>query len=635
MKNIFLKVAIGLISLSLLTNYGCDKENGGDKMSEKKSTEKTKERKDIDDEYKWDLTQVYSSDDEWRESFDALKKDIKSLGKYEGKLGSSAETLLKALELNDELFAEYEKLYQYASLSKDLDLTKTKYQATYEKIQSLGANLRETASFIAPELLSIDKSKLNSFMASNEELKVYEHKFDELFRMKEHTLPKEQERLLALASPIDQNFMTTYKMLVSADVKFPKVKNDKGEEIQMSPVNYYAALESTDRGFRERGYKAFLKPFMNYKNCLSSMYYGSVKSNVFQSKARNYSSTLEWSLDENNIPVEVYTNLIKSVNDNLKPLQRWIKIKKERLGLETAHPYDAYVTLFPEAKKSYTFEQAKEIVLDALKPLGEDYISKLKLAFDSRWIDVYETPHKRNGAYSSSAKKSKPFVLLNWGGELGDVFTLAHELGHSLHSLYSEETQPYPYADYPIFLAEVASTVNEALLLDYMIEKAESKEEKLALLERYINNIKSTFYRQTRFAEFEWKVQKMAENGEPLTAEKLKNIFGDMYQKYWGEAMTVDEEEKYSWSRVHHFFYDYYVYSYATSFSAAQVIAENIKKQGAPAIEKHLEFLKSGSSDFPIPTLKRNGVDLTSPKPIEAVAMKMNELLDEMEKLLN
>ena len=623
MKKIFTLLIIGAV---LMTFYSANADKSKDLVK----------RKDIKPEYKWDLTQIYNSDIDWQKDYIKVDGKVNKIKSLEGTLGKSADNLYNALAFVDELYAEYEKIYQYSSLAKDLDLANTKYQEMNEKAKLLGNKISTALSFFNPEILQISEKKLQGFIKSNKSLKLYKHRLDDLTRLKKHTLSTAEERIISLERPVDANFGTTYGLFANADIQFPIVKDENGNDYQLSHARYYAGMSSLNRDFRKRVYKGTYVPFLNLKNTLASLYYGSIKSNIFQAKARNYKTTLEWALDQNNIPVKVYKNLINSVNANLQPLHRWCSLKKKILGYKEMHPYDTYVTLFPNVKREYTFEEAKQIVLKALAPLGKDYISKLKNVFKSRLIDVYETKGKAAGAYSSgSSKLSKPYVLLNWGGELNDVFTLAHELGHNMHSLYTVEFQPLPYADYPIFLAEVASITNEMLLLDYLIEHSTTKDEKLALIEKYLNNMKSTFYRQARFAEFEMIAQSKAENGEALTSENLSKIFGDLYQKYWGKDMVVDMEEAYSWPRIHHFFYDFYVYSYATSFASAQLIAKNIKREGEPAIKRHLDFLKSGESEYAIPTLKKDGVDMTKPDPIVAVAKKMNSLMDEMEKLIN
>ncbi len=592
-------------------------------------------RADVPENLTWNLTDIYKTPQQWEEDFKWVENSISKFKEFEGKLGNSAKELLTCLKFDDEVGIKISRLFLYASLSKDLDLGNAENQGRYERISALGAKLSAASSFIRPEILKIPEEKLWQFVESEEGLKVYKHQFDDLLRTKAHTLTPREEEIMALASPVTNVPYTAFGMFSNADIQFPTVKDEKGNDIKISHGRYGAAMYSTDREFRKRVYKGMYKPFKDYKNTLSALFNGNIKGLIFNAKARNYKSTREAALTPNNVPLTVYDNLVNTVNKNLAPLQRWGKLKKKILKLKELHPYDAYVTLFPSVKKEYTYEESIDILMKALKPLGEDYLKNLKHAIDNRWIDVVETKGKRSGAYSSGVSYgTHPYVLLNWSNQLNDVFTFAHEMGHNMHSFYTEKSQPYPYANYSIFVAEVASTANEALLLDYLIEHAETKDEKLALIEKQLNNITTTFYRQTRFAEFEQLVNEKTESGEALTPDLLNKYFGDMYQKYWGPEMVTDEEESYSWARIPHFYYNFYVYQYATSYAASQELVAQIKKEGQPAIDRFLSFLKAGSSMYPIDVLKTAGVDMTSPKPILAVVNKMNELLDKMEELL-
>ena len=472
---------------------------------------------------------------------------------------------------------------------------------------------------------------------SKEELKVYRHSIEDLLRKKSHTLSQKEEEILALAGELTPTSYNVFSMFTNADMKFPVVKDEQGKEVQLSHGRYYAALYSGDREYRERSFKAYFKPFIEYSNTLSVLFSGSMKSNIFEARARKYGSAREAALGRNNIPVSVYDNLVKTVNENLSPMYRWTAMKKRLLGLKELHPYDVYVTLFPAAfDRKYPYEEAKEIVLESLKPMGENYLNSLKTAFESRWIDVYETQAKKSGAYSSGTTFGvHPYVLLNWTDLLNDVFTLSHEMGHNMHSFYTGKTQPFVYSNYTIFLAEVASTFNESLLLEYFIKMAETKEEKLYFIEKYLNNVTSTFYRQTMFAEFEALVYDKTEKGMALNSEDLCSLYRDIYQKYWGPEMVIDREEEFTWARVPHFYYNFYVYQYATGFAASEVLAQKVLKEGQPAVEKYLNFLRSGSSDYSINILAGAGVDMNSPDPILAVTKKMNMLLDEAEDLIN
>lgn len=593
-------------------------------------------RDQIDEKYKWNLTDIYKTDEDWELDFQWVENNVSNYKKYEGNLSVSPELLLACLKFDDEISAKIDRLYLYAMLAKDSDMRLTKYQAMDDRIKALYSKASTASSFINPELLSIENEKLISFINSNSELKVYRHAIENLIRSGNHTLKKEQEEILALTGEISQTPYNTFSIFTNADLKFPVIKDEHGNEVEMSHARYYAALYSKDRLYRERAFKAYLTQYKNYVNTFTSLFNGNLKTNIFYAKARKYSSAREASLDKNNIPLSVYDNLLKAVNENLAPVHRWADLKKKFLGVSELHPYDVYVTLFEEAdNKKYPFDEAKEIVLNSLEIMGEEYQDSMKKAFENRWLDVYETQAKKSGAYSSGTTFGvHPYVLLNWTDLLNDVFTLAHEMGHNMHSYYTGMTQPYPYANYSIFLAEVASTFNESLLLDYLISKAESKAEKLFLLEKYLNNITSTFYRQVMFAEFEMDAYALTEKGEALTQDVLSEMYRNVYQKYWGPAMVIDKEEEYTWARVPHFYYNFYVYQYATGFAASQVLTDRVKSEGKKAVDRYISFLKAGNSDYPINILKNAGVDMNSPEPVLAVTKKMNEILDQMEYLL-
>jgi len=592
-------------------------------------------RKEIDDKYKWDLTDIYKTEELLEKDFRWIENQILKYNDFEGTLGESAEKLFEFLKFDEELRIRFGRVIRYALLAKDIDLGDVKYQALYERANTLNTKIDTESSFVEPELLSFPEEKITGFISDKNELNIYRHYFENLLRMKPHILSKEIEEILALSGPLQQLPHDAYGLFANADAKFPRVKDDKGNEVDISHGRYYVALESTDREYRKRVYKNFYTPFNDLKNTIFALFNGNIKANQFNAKVRKFQSDREAALKVNNIPENVYDNLINSVNENLQPLHRWGRLKKKILGIDELHPYDTYVTLFPSVMRDYSYEEGKEILLKGLQPLGEDYLNTLKNAFNNRWIDVYETKGKRSGAYSSGVTFGfHPYVLLNWNNQLGDVFTFSHEMGHNLHSFYTEQNQPFVFANYSIFIAEVASTLNEALLLDYLMDKSSSKDEKLSLIERYLNNITTTFYRQTRFAEFEQIVHEMNSKGEPLTTDNVSEIFGSLYMKHWGTEMILDEEEAFSWSRIPHFYYNFYVYQYATSFAASELLAIKLKTEGKPAIDKYLSFLKAGNSEYPIELLKNTGADLNSPDPIIAVAEKMDYLLDRMEELL-
>lgn len=593
-------------------------------------------RSEIEEKYKWNLQDIYTSDEKWEEDFKWIEEKLPDYKMFEGKLHENPDTLLNCLKFDDSIGMKLERLHLYSMLARDADLRDNKYQAMDDRIKTLYSNVTAASSFIRPELLQIPDKKLLEMINSNNELRVYEHSIKNLLRTKSHTLSHSEEKILALASEITLVPYNTYSMFTNADLKLPQIKDEKGKNIQLSHARFYAAMYSKDRAYRKRAFMGYLNSYKEYVNTLTSLFNGNLKTNIFNARTRNYSSALEAALDKNNIPADVYFKLVETANNNLSPMHRWAGLKKELLHIDELHPYDVYVTLFNNVnEKKYEYDDAVKIVINSLKPMGEEYIGILQKAFNNRWIDVYETQAKKSGAYSSGTTYGvHPYVLLNWTNLLNDVFTLAHEMGHNMHSYFTGVTQPYPYANYSIFLAEVASTFNESLLLDYLIEHSESKEEKLFLLEKYLNNITSTFYRQVMFAEFEMLVYERTEKGEALTPEILSEMYSGIYQKYWGPEMVVSEEEKYTWARIPHFYYNFYVFQYATGFAASEVLSQEVMRNGSDSVTKYLNFLKAGSSDYPINILKSAGVDMSTPEPVTAVAKKMDSILDEMESLL-
>jgi oligoendopeptidase F len=625
-NNIFTKFMMGAI-IMMITPFFAE-------LATAQESSELMKRAEIDDKYKWDLTDLYADDASWEADFTKLEGLVKKVGSFKGTLGNSAASLQKYLKFEQEVSTMFEKIHMYSSLSKDLDLKNEKYQGMYQRVMTLVNKLGAEGSYVQPEMLAIPDAKLKSFINSTPELKHYAHYIDNMVRFKKYTLSEDEEKLMALAAPANQTFRTSYGQYTGADIKYPKVTDENGEEVQMSPARYYSAMTNKDRDYRERAYKAIYEPFMASMNMLSSNYNGHIQTHVFNAKARGYDNSLHAALFQNNIPVDVYKNLVNSVNENLDPLQRWCSYKKKKLGVDKMHPYDTYVILFQATEKKYTPDEGMALCLEALKPLGEEYIKDLKFAFENRWVDFYETDSKRSGAYSTGAAKGvHPYVLMNWGFTLNDVFTLAHEMGHNMHSWYTSNNQEFPYADYPIFVAEVASITNETLLMHYLIDNAETKEEKMFLLETGLNNLKGTFFRQTRFAQFEMEAHEMIEAGTPMTPDSYASLFGDMYQKYWGEDMEVDEQERNSWPRIHHFYYNFYVYQYATSMAAAEALAAKMIADGQPAIDKYLAFLKSGKTMYAIETLKVAGVDMTEKAPVLSLIKKANTLMDELEGL--
>jgi oligoendopeptidase F len=594
------------------------------------------EREEINQEYKWDLTQIFLNDDEWEKEFKTVSEKVSGYQKFEGKLSESAENLIACFRFDEDINIKLDQLYLYAMLSKDSDMRVGKYHSMDDRIKSLYSNVGAASSFIRPELLKISDEKLQNLIDSNEALKIYKHSIDDLIRSKKHTLSNSEEKILAMAAELTQTPYNAFSIFTNADMKLPLIEDELGGQIELSHGRYYSAMYSKEREYRARVFKAYLESYKNYLNTLTVLFNGNLKTNIFNARARNFNSALESALHRNNIPTSVYHNLIESVNQNLQPMHRWAGLKKRFLDLEKLFPYDVYVTVFnSHNEKKYSYEEGVEILLNSLKIMGDDYLLSLNKAFNNRWIDVFETKAKKSGAYSSGTTFGvHPYVLLNWTDLLNDVFTLTHEMGHNMHSYYTGQNQPYPYANYSIFLAEVASTFNESLLLDHLLEIAETRKEKLYLLERYLNNLTATFYRQVMFAEFEMIVYDRTEKGESLTSEVLSDLYKSIYQKYWGPEMFVPEEEQYTWARIPHFYYNFYVYQYATGFAASEVLAKKVKTEGESAVNKYLNFLKSGSSDYPINILTAAGVDMNSPEPVRAVSDRMNQVLDEMENLL-
>jgi oligoendopeptidase F len=594
-----------------------------------------KKREKIEDKYTWDLSTIFTSLEDWEKEFNELEESVSTFEKFRGTVGSSAGDLLETLKFHDTVGIKFGKLYLYAMLNRDIDLTDTYYQGLYQKVILLSSKIEAAASFIRPEIVKISRENITKFIKEEKELEVYLHYLSDIVRTKDHTLSDEKEELLAHAEPALRVSYETFSLLNNADIEFPSFEYPGRGTVEISHSGYYAAMYSVDREYRQKYYKNFYIPYIAHRNTLSSLFNGNLRGAIFNARARNYGSTLEASLDANNIPVKVYDNLVNSLSENMNPLHRWCSMRKKILKVEELHSYDTYVNMFPAVKKNFSYEQAMEIVVDALGVLGDEYISNLKMTLEQRYIDVFESKGKRSGAYSSGTTFGvHPYVLLNWGSQLSDVFTLAHELGHNMHSHFTGNSQPYPYANYSIFVAEVASTLNEALILNYLIEKADSKLEKLSLIEEGITRIVSTVYRQTIFATFEKEVHARAENNEALTPDTLSKIYGDLYHRYWGPDLVEDDEEKYTWARVPHFYYNFYVYQYATSFAASEILAERILTNSDDIVNKYITMLKAGSSDYPINLLKGAGVDMTSKMPILLVASKMNYLLDEMESLI-
>ncbi|WP_251552464.1 oligoendopeptidase F [Neobacillus muris] len=593
-------------------------------------------RSEIPVEETWKLEEIFASDQDWEQEFQEVSKLIPGIKEFEGKLGESAEILYKALQYQDQLLERLGKLYTYAHMRYDQDTTNSFYQGLDSRIQNLYAQAASQLAFIVPEILSIDESMVNGFLNEKPELKLYEHALEEINLQKPHVLSGEQEALLAEAGEVMDASSNTFGMLNNADIEFPSIKDENGDEVEITHGRYIRFLESKDQRVRRDAFKAVYKTYGHFKNTFASTLSGNIKKDNFFARVRKYDSARHAALASNNIPETVYDNLVNTVNENLHLLHRYIKLRKKVLGLNELHMYDLYTPLVKDVQMEIKYEEAKELVLKGLAPLGEEYLSILKDGFENRWVDVHENKGKRSGAYSSGAYGTHPYILLNWQDNLNNLFTLAHEFGHSVHSYYTRKNQPYPYGNYSIFVAEVASTCNEALLNDYLLKTIDDEQKRIYLLNHYLEGFRGTVFRQTMFAEFEHLIHQKAQSNEALTADSLTSMYYELNKKYFGEDdIVIDEEIGLEWARIPHFYYNYYVYQYATGFSAATALSKQILEEGEPAVKRYIEFLSAGSSDYPIEVLKKAGVDMNSAEPIKNACKVFEEKLGELEQLLS
>ena len=597
-----------------------------------------KKRNEMDSNYQWNLTTLYKTDDDWEKSYNNILAKVDSISKYQGKLGDSATTLHEAFEKTTELRTETGKLYVYSGLKHHQDTQEPTYQAMSAKAETLYIKLSTATSFINSELLDIPKEKIESFFLEEESLSIYKHFFDNLWREKEHILSPDKEELLARAFELSTAPSNIFSMINNADIKFEPAKDKDGNEVTLSHGNFIRQMQNTDRVLRKNAFDNYYASFIAQKNTIAETYASSVKSDVFFSTVRGYNSALESALSDDNIPKELYKNLINTVNKNLNVFHRYMSVRKKALGLDDLNIYDIYVPLVKNADTKILFDDAKEKILKGLEPLGAEYLQVVNRAFNEKWIDVYENENKRAGAYSWGTYGTNPFILMNYTDTVNDMFTLAHELGHSMHSHYSKSEQPYIYSDYTIFVAEIASTVNEALLMDYLLNTITDKTMQKYLINYFIEMIRGSFFRQTMFAEFEMLTHEMIENNEPLTSDVLNKTYFELVKKYFGPEVELDEKIQYEWSRVPHFYNAFYVFQYSTGIASAMAISKAIldgyKTGDTSARDAYIEMLKSGSNDYSIELLKKAGVDMTTAKPIEDTAAVFSDLLDKFEKAL-
>ena len=592
-------------------------------------------REEVPVELTWDLEGIFQSDDTWEQEFNEIEKLIPESEKFKGKVADSAKDLFDTLQFSGKLSERFGRLYVYSHLKHDQDTTNGKYQAMESRVRSLGAKLSAAWSFVTPEILSIEEDTIQNYIKEYEPLTLYNQMLAELNLERPHILSADKEELLAQFSEVTGASGNTFSALNNADLEFPTVKNDEGEDIQLTHGNYVTFLESDNREVRENAFKAMYTTYGQFKNTFAATLAGNVKAHNVSARIRKYESARHSAMSNNHIPEKVYDQLISTIHEFLPVLHRYVALRKKVLGLDELHMYDLFTPLVKEVKIEMPYEKAKEIMVKSFEPLGVEYQEIVQKGLDSRWVDVLENKGKRSGAYSSGTYGTNPFVLMNWQNNLDNLFTLAHEFGHSMHSYFTRKNQQYPYASYSIFVAEVASTCNEELLFDYLLKTTDDAQQKIYLLNHWLDGFRSTVFRQTMFAEFEHIVHELDRNGEAITAERLTEIYYNLNKQYFGEEMTVDEEIGLEWARIPHFYYNYYVYQYATGQSAATALSNQILEEGQPAVDRYINnFLKAGCSDFPIEVLKAAGVDMESPAPIQEACKVFEEKLNELEALL-
>lgn len=593
-------------------------------------------RSEQKEEDTWRIEDIYAKEEEWREEYQNIKEMIKQLSSIKGRLGESAEILFDYLELHCNISKLFERVMVYANQKYHEDTSNSFYQNLVDMASSLEVEIMNAEAFAEPEILMLPEETLHLFIEEKQELRVYKRYLFEMMRRKKHTLSEELESVLAQTTEITKAPETIFSMFHNADAKFPSIQDENGKEIKVTHGTYAVLIRSNHRETRKKAFQSLYSVYETYKNTLASIYTTNVKKNIFYAKVRHYNSSMEMALEEGNIPCSVYTNLLDAVHESLPSLHRYMALRKKALGVEKLHMYDLYTPIVEEVTISASYEKAKEFVYEGVAALGEEYQAILKEGFENRWIDVYENEGKRSGAYSWGPYGTHPYVLLNYQEDISEIFTLAHEMGHAIHSYYSDRTQPYIYAGYRIFVAEVASTCNEALLMHDMLKKTTDKKMKAYLLNYYLEQFRTTLYRQAMFAEFEMVTHTMVEEGNSLTADSLCDIYAKLNQDYFGKDVEVDHEIRFEWSRIPHFYYEsFYVYQYATGYSAAIALSQKILKEGKKAVDDYIhKFLCGGSSKDPIDLLKDAGVDMSQKAPVQEALRVFDELLTELEELL-
>lgn len=591
-------------------------------------------RSDIPREYIWDLESIFPTNEDWENNFRALQQHLPELEALKGTLGQSGQALLAVLQKRDELFEKLETLLVYASMRRDEDTTNSTYQGMYDRAIQLFVQASTVASYIEPEILALTETTLDRFVQETPGLSLYGQQLHDLNRKRPHVRSAEVEAVLAAAGEISEGPDAIFSMIDNADLKLPLIKNEEGEEVQLTKGNYLVYIRSTERRVRKEAFESLHSTYLKQRNTIATTLSSQIKGDIFYTRQRGYGSCRERALALYNIPISVYDNLVATVSEHIHLLDRYMRLRKRVLQLDELHMYDLYVPIVKETADEINYPEASDTVVAALAPLGESYTSTLKRAFKERWIDVYETPGKRGGAYSGGAYATRPFVLLNYQKKRDSMYTVAHELGHAMHSFFTRTYQPFQYGDYTIFVAEVASTLNEGLLTEYLLKTSDDPAVRLAILNHSLEDLRGTLFRQTMFAEFEQQVHSRAEQGEPLTADTLSAMYRALNEKYYGAEAVIDEQIDIEWARIPHFYYNFYVYQYATGISAACALVQQILQEGAPAVDRYLKFLSSGSSDYSIELLKRVGVDMTSPEPVRLALQLFNSHLTQMEELL-
>ena len=593
-----------------------------------------KDRKDIDVKDTWNLESIYANNELWEEDYAALEKDAAEFAKLKGAIEADVSKIPAVLDAYYGLHRRLSKLSVYARMRFDQDTADSTYQTMAAKIGSLGVKIGAASAFVEPEILSYSKEQLEAAEKENERTAYYGRKIEEMLRGQEHTLDAEKEELLAAAGDMAEAPDDIFSVLMNADMKYPDIVLEDGTHLPLTNSTYISYMESPDRAVREGAFKTLYGQIASLKNTFAAIYRGNLKQAKFYAQSRKYSSARAMYLADSNVPESVYDNLLSAVHEALPMMYRYVAVRKKVLGVDKLHMYDVYTPIVAAQNQTYEFEQAKQMVLEALKPMGEDYLSHAREGLENRWIDIYPNKGKKGGAYSWGCYDSQPFILLNYTKNLDSVFTLIHEMGHSIHSYYSITAQDYAYSDYKIFVAEVASTCNECLLMHDLLEKTTDKEQRKYLLNHYLDSFKGTLFRQTMFAEFEKTAHDYCAQGKPLTAEALSQMYLELNQKYFGPDMEKDEEIAYEWMRIPHFYTPFYVYQYATGYSAAVALSAKILKEGKPAVDAYMSFLKGGESKDPIDLLKMAGVDMTTEKPIADALALFGELVAELEALV-